>query len=400
MAAWSLVIASIVLLERAALGARLAEILIVLVGLAVTAWAARGGLRNTLVICCSLVFGLAVLEGVLLAIGTRTGAQAKLKDDSLGGERAVVGWGPTKVGTFRWAKIAPDGKVIYDTRVTVDAHLNRKTVPSDGPGAIAFFGDSWIFGDGVNDDGTLPQAFADLEHRRIPVLNLSYNGWSPAANLAALDAGLYGDLLHEPRHFILFTATFHIERTACKGDYATSRAPRYVLDGKGVTPTGTCAWANGGLLAPVIRFLQKFELYNRFAPKLAAPGKRDVDTYVKIIEAFVDAAKRKYDVRTTVLFAPFRDEYIKGSGYTEADILATLRKAGVDVLVDELPPTDNDDLYWIPGDKHPTAAANSERARAIEAHLKQVDPKALEIGDGASHMSRNRDATHPSTTQR
>ena len=88
---------------------------------------------------------------------------------------------------------------------------------------------------------------------------------------------------------------------------------------------------------------------------------------------------RDYGVRTTVLFAPFEQAYIQGSGYTEADILAALRKDGVDVLVDRLPKIADEDLYWIQGDGHPTALSNKTRAAEIEAHLRDVDPAALAV---------------------
>ena len=123
--------------------------------------------------------------------------------------------------------------------------------------------------------------------------------------------------------------------------------------------------------------MQRFELYRHIEPLLAAPRHEDVATYIEIIEAFVAQAARIDHVRTTVLFAPFEATYLARSGYTEADIVGELRRAGLDVLVDHLPAIADPGLYTIADDGHPTALANRARAAEVEAHLRQVDPAAL-----------------------
>lgn len=381
--ALALAVGGIVLCEHRPVAAtRLIECLLVFGLVIVLAWATRGALRNAMVVGCSLMFGLAVVEGVTLAMsrGGTNRAGTVADDSGLAQSQPLFGWGPSRPGVFHSTKHTADGRVIFDTHVTIDETLNRKTEPSMGPRPIAFFGDSWVYGDGVDDDGALPQAFADLTDRKIPVLNLAFAGWSPAQNLLALQSGLYAPLLRSPRHFILFTAAFHLERTACKGLYATSHAPRFVLKGSTLKYTGSCkdGW---NLLAPIERFARGFSLGREIDPLLAQPTRHDVETYIKLIEAFVATAKQEYGVRTTILFAPFGESYIKGSGYTEAQLLEALRKSGVDVLVDELPPIEDPSLYSISGDGHPSKLANQARAREVKAHLAQTDPNALAMDD-------------------
>ena len=361
-------------------GARFLECLMLAALGAMLAWAARGAIRNALVMACSLLLGLALLEGGALLLDMRSGSAPALaaNDSGLSQYRPLLGWGAVKPGIYRSVKRTRDGRMIFDTHVTIDDHLNRKTTPSEGERPIVFFGDSWIYGDGVDDSGTLPQAFADLNQGRIPVLNLAFAGWSPAQNLVALRAGLYGGLIDEPRRFILFTSPFHIERIACKGAYMVTRAPRLVPDGDGVRFAGPCV-SGRSLLLPLLLIARRFALYDRLEPLLAAPRHDDVVTYIKIIEAFVAEASRRDHVDTTVLFAPFENAYLAGSGYTEARIVDDLRHAGVDVLVDHLPEIADPGLYEIPGDGHPTALANRARAAEIEAHLREIDPTALEV---------------------
>lgn len=380
--ALAVAVGGIVLCEHRPVAAtRLLECLLVFAVVVAVAWATRGALRNSLIVCGSLIFGLAVLEGVALAFSRPGTIQetAIANDSGLARSRPLVGWGPTRPGVYHSTKSTADGRrLIFDTQVTIDATLIRKTDPSTGTRPIAFFGDSWVYGDGVDDDGTLPQAFADLTDRKIPVLNLAFAGWSPAQNLLALQSGLYAPLLRSPRHFILFTAAFHLERTACLGAYAASRSPRFVLDRATVTYVGPCA-SRWGLLAPIGRFARGFAIEKRIDPLLTQPTRRDVETYIRLIETFVASAKVRYDVPTTILFSPFGDDYLRGSGYSEAQILDELRKSGADVLMDRLPPTKDPYRYWIADDGHPTKLANQVRAAAVKVHLRETDPTALEI---------------------
>ncbi len=381
----AIAIAVIVLIELqpALVAARFLECLVLAALGAVMAFATRGAIRNTLVTVCSLLVGLALIEGAVLLLDMRAPSTASApgttNDAGLAHGRPLVGWGPVKAGVFHVTKTGADGRPIFDAHVTIDENLLRKTVPSDGARPIAFFGDSWIYGDGLDDDGTLPQAFANLNEGRIPVLNLAFAGWSPAQNLIALREALYAKLIETPRRFILFTSPFHIERTACRGAYMISQAPRFVIDGDGVRFAGPCTRAGSPWIL-MTKIARRFALYGRIEPLLAAPRHDDVVTYLKIVEAFVAQAKADYGVGTTVLFAPFVDDYLKGTGYTEARIVHELRAAGLDVLVDQLPPVADVALYEIPGDGHPTALSNKLRAEEIEAHLREVDPAALEVG--------------------
>ena len=379
----AIAIIAVIELQPVLASARCLECLVLAALGAVLVSATRGRIRNALVSLCSLLVGLALIEsGVLLfdmGAPSASSPSNAANDSGLSRRVPLVGWGPVKPGVFRVFKTGVDGRPIFDTHVTIDEHLVRKTVPSEGARPIAFFGDSWIYGDGIDDEGTLPQAFADLNGGRIPVLNLSFAGWSPAQNLMALREGLYAKLIDSPRRFILFTSPFHLERTACRGAYLTSQAPRFVRYGDGVRFAGPCVPASSPLV-PLMRIVRRFALYGRIEPLLAMPRRDDVLTYIKIIEAFGAEAKASYGVGTTVLFAPFEDKYLKDTGYTEARIVDALRGAGLDVLVDHLPEIADQSLYQIPGDGHPTALANRARAEEIEAHLREVDAAALEVG--------------------
>ena len=74
------------------------------------------------------------------------------------------------------------------------------------------------------------------------------------------------------------------------------------------------------------------------------------------------------------------DVWSRATGLSDDDFIAMFRLAGLDVLVDELPPIEDPSLYAIPEEGHPTPLAYKAMAQEIEAHLRIVDPAALETG--------------------
>lgn len=383
-----LVCGGIVLVEGLDLrGGRLIELLLLFALAVCAAWGSRGWLRNVAVVASSVMLGLAVLQVLIpllfpkLAGGT---GRASVNDDRLIAARDILGWGARRPGVFHMVKTAADGRVVFDAHATIDQALHRKTVPSDGPRPIVFVGDSFVFGDGVDDDGTLPQAFADLNNGKIPVLNLGFSGWAPSQNLAALQMEPYKSELVAPRRMILFTALFQVERTACKGAFALGSGPRYVLDGDAVRYAGSCAGSRPRWVASTLQFLRGLVLGQdaAIADKVTA---RDVETYIKIIEAFTATARRDKNAGTTVLMDAGGDIALTGTGWTQAKIVERLRRDGVDVLVKDWPPDGQEALYQIRGDKHPTALANRATARQLQAHLRIVDPHALQTDDSAGN---------------
>ena len=87
------------------------------------------------------------------------------------------------------------GASIYKAEYTIDSNLLRETLSAETGPTIAFFGDSFTFGEGVNDAETLPQAFADLLGRRERVLNLGFSGYGPHQFLAELQTGRFDGVI-------------------------------------------------------------------------------------------------------------------------------------------------------------------------------------------------------------
>lgn len=161
---------------------------------------------------------------------------------------------------------------------TIDSNLLRETHSVETGPTIVFFGDSFTFGEGLNDADTLPQQFADLLGSKQRVLNLGYPGYGPQQFLAELQTGRFDGVIGEqPRLFIFMTGAGHAERTACK-PFWVRRWPRYTLENGQVVLKGACY---EGLSLGVREWLEDMASYRLFVePYLQRVTHEDLELYV------------------------------------------------------------------------------------------------------------------------
>ncbi|MGH6801473.1 MAG: SGNH/GDSL hydrolase family protein, partial [Methylocella sp.] len=293
--------------------------------------------------------------------------------------RPVIGWGPEHPGRFHAEKRDPKtGAVIYVADYTIDANLLRQTASSEMGPAIVFFGDSFTFGDGVNDAETLPQAFADLLDGKERVLNLGFSGYGPQQFLRELETGLFDPLIgSRPRLFIFMTAAWYAERTSCKASW-TPHAPRYALENGQIVFKGAC---NEGPSLRLREWLEATSSYGLMVePFRHKLSHGDVDLYIRIVLAAVNLAKEKYGVATLIPYiaAP---GYLGGTGFSDDEIVQRLRDGGAMVVDASLAKEEaGGALIGIKGDGHPTPLANRLRASIIEAYIESRMPGILVAG--------------------
>lgn len=89
------------------------------------------------------------------------------------------------------ARLTVDGAVIFDYTYHTDA-FRRRIAPASASNsvrnqAVIFFGDSYTFGEGVNDDETLPNQVARLRPG-VAVYNYAFSGYGPNHMLARLES--------------------------------------------------------------------------------------------------------------------------------------------------------------------------------------------------------------------
>jgi hypothetical protein len=317
----------------------------------------RGRWRDIALLCATLAFGFGMIEVVSLHLG---GFATTYKDRGSWARVGELGWRPARPGPIHEKKIAANGDVVYDVVNTIDDNLTRKVESApDGP-TVAFFGDSMTFGAGLNDNETLPQAFADLTDRRFRVLNLAVTAYGPQQFLRALEIGEHDALLKkDPRLFIMLTAPWHAGRTSCK-ERNQWYAPRYVMQDGAPVYRGACSEAASGLFGAARALLRSTEMFHYFFESREPPiDEADVDLYVAVLGKAGETARQKYGAPTLIMYLPdflATDRYRLGPAYGNEQIVQKLRAAGLHVVEAKLPnPADYPGQpLFIPGDGHPT----------------------------------------------
>jgi hypothetical protein len=280
----------------------------------------------------------------------------------------ILGWGPSAPGVYHGTRVGRDGAYIYSVDYTIDAHLLRRTLSGTGAPSVAFFGDSFMFGEGLRDSETLPQDYADLTGRKVRVLNFGFPGYGPQQSLRAIETGTFDSLLSNTKLFVSLTVGWHVGRAACRDDFM-ARAPRYELRAGEPVFVGPCQQGLARFIRDVFMSSASFRRFVRAAAESVGPA--DVEMYLAEFRRAAELVKQKYGGRLIVLYLSGSDPYLAKSGFTDAKIKDELRQSGVEVVDATLSPKDfpPETLLSIPGDGHPTAIANRARAALLKNYL-------------------------------
>lgn len=336
-----------------------AVVLIVFVLAVDLATLARGYLQNLLVGVAALCVGLVAVE---LATERMLPREVENKKDTMWAFDPNFGYHVDKLGVVQ-AEKSVDGHLAYKVAYTIDQDLRRLTRSSATGVRVRFFGDSYTFGEGLNDSETLPQLFANQTGAN--VLNFGFPGYGPSQALLALRLGLYDKDLDGSRLFVLQTAPFHVYRTACMPEFANN-FPRFVTAGGEVELQGKCKphpWQSTGIYQVLLEGLDQ------------RVQRADVENYLNIVNAFTGLAQRKYHASVVILYMHADSEKeLRYSGFTSKDLEASFRQAGAIVIDDTISATPGDTLK-IPYDGHPTGLANRLLAEKMVGDLMKTNPK-------------------------
>ncbi|HUB62865.1 MAG TPA: SGNH/GDSL hydrolase family protein [Methylocella sp.] len=354
---------------------RLVSFILAFLALACSASLLRGKWRDGFVVLTSLAFGLSFVETIAVIFDSRS-LPVLAKGFTV--PQPVIGLGPEHAGRFHSEKTnRKSGGQIYSVDYTIDSNLLRETKSIDTGPTIAFFGDSFTFGEGLNDADTLPQRFADLLDRKQRVLNLGYPAYGPQQFLAELQTGRFDKVIGEqPRLFIFQTAAGHAERTSCK-PFWVRRWPRYELENGEVVLKGTCHDGPTQGIRVWIEHMASFRLF--VEPYLQRITHDDVELYIRILLAATKLAKEKYGVATLIPYSQtLGSRYLDGTGFTDDEIVQRLREGGAMVVDVSLAKEEAAGApVTIKGDGHPTALANRLKASILKEYIEHHVPGIL-----------------------
>jgi hypothetical protein len=324
------------------------------------AWRSRG--RGAQAVLFNLAFAPLALGGFELYLGTRSVPHAdpdippayKLRDDVVG-HRIASG---VRVRHAQWLGDEP----IFDAVYTIDPDGLRVSPPrrSDGDAlCVLFFGDSFTFGWGLDDDETIPWLAAVLTGQRHRVYNFAYAGWGAHQMLALLQIGRVEEVVEcTPTHALYYSHHDHVRRAAGRSPY-DPHGPRFELRGDG-------GLERRGNFDDEPGFLQRWPRLakSRVARILVEhfePQQADFDRFASIVAASRDFLVQRWPgLRFHVLV--WNKRWKNAAEYWEG-----LERRGIAVhyITDVLPGYPQERLRYAlgPHDGHPNARANELVAR-------------------------------------
>lgn len=292
----------------------------------------------------------------------------------------VLGYAPRDRVTVTATKGSPD-KLSYRVTYTIDSLGLRRSPPDTRPGApcILFFGGSFTFGEGVEDDESMPWVVGELTGYR--TLNFGFYGYGPHQMLAALEAGLVAEKVADcPVEAVVYQAIAgHAARAAGKRAWDRD-GPRYRLlpDGN-VVRDGHFDDADTppeGLL-PLLGWRLKNQLRKSRIVAPVAPNDTSFDQDLLLFLAIVEASRRELAAAWPT--APFHlllwDKPLTHAQLASID--ASLGPAGITVhRVGDIVPQAQEGGDWrISYDGHPNARAHRAMAAYVAGRMLRTHPR-------------------------
>ncbi|MGD8629672.1 MAG: hypothetical protein PVG72_02980 [Gammaproteobacteria bacterium] len=199
-------------------------------------------------------------------------------------EHDVLGYAPVKDNIVTATKFYQD-KLVYKVQYGIDKQGLRITSPSE-PGAsncILFFGGSFTYGEGVNDNESLPYRVGVHSSGQYRIYNFAFHGYGPHQMLAALEQGLVDDSIQcKPKHIIYQGMVAHIMRSAGLTTWDV-HGPRYRLnEAHKIEYTGHFDDTQIYHLTRLLR-LDASQIYTRIFGTQRPIRHQDVELYVDII---------------------------------------------------------------------------------------------------------------------
>jgi hypothetical protein len=340
-------------------------LVLLLPGLLCLALAKAGRLRPAAGVAASIFLTLFCIE-VSLALVRPPGGSQLTEHEAIAfrANRTVSDVGRLPLPGRYPARLATlDGALIYDVVYTIGPDGFRVTpgTDSDDPMRINVLGGSFVFGQGLEDDQTLPFHLAgQLDHA---TKNFGFMGWGPHQALVILlsERDTRGAVN------VLLTAPWHAPRATCSPDWSGG-SPRFRLASDGsLLRDGVCPENDPGWLRNWLWRLRVVVLAERVHAVLVRERttRDQLALYVALIDR-IAAVSREHGQDFVVAYIG-ADE-LNGVPLDNTELKRRLAASGATVVDVSLAASEAElsPAYYLHAlDRHPSALANKERARRL-----------------------------------
>jgi len=363
---------------------------------AVAGWAlSTSWIRDCFVFLSALLFSLAIAELVLsfaesneLESQRNTSRFSKGYSQPLRKNGGDLGYQLYPARAVRSWKTSGNER-LYDVVYTINEDGYRQTPGFTGDekaeAPIVFYGGSMAFGEGVNDDETLPYFLAAETGWSRPVLNLGFSGYGPHQMLRSIELGKLRDLDYDFVAVAVYEGIPDHARRAGGEAWWDPVGPKYELNETGsVQYQGRFTNVPDNYIEVYYRYLQLVKVARRsrvvdwtgnllFGTRAADP-EESVRLMMAIVARAAAILEQDYGAEFMVLF--WDDETEESSlileGLAEREIPTIKVSDFFEVETFGPAPSEKAD-YEIPNDGHATAAANRLLAEALMQHLRDQD---------------------------
>jgi hypothetical protein len=359
-----------------------------LVAYAVTAkrTAAKVALANIGAVC----FALALFEAYLAHEELR-GDGTRLEGSITEGFTHlddVLGYAPDASARVTARKLHGD-TLVYDVVYTIGPDGLRIAPPASDAtlhGCVVFFGDSVTFGEGVNDDQTLPYQVGIKTDGRYKVYNFAFSGYGPHQMLAGLRAKWVERIAAcKPTHFINLIILAHVARVAGLTGW-DRHGPRFRLDRDGMPVQDghfdTPATLLGHWTPPswVVYALDRCYTWQQFFGRTRNPNEADLALLIGVVQEAERFTRARYpDSEFHVIL------WDVGEDPRERRIATALAKAKIPVhlLSSAIPDFAADWKQYVlsPYDLHPNPLLHERLAEYVVRRVLVSNVPSKDVGD-------------------
>ncbi|MCP5104361.1 MAG: hypothetical protein GY950_13315 [bacterium] len=204
----------------------------------------------------------------------------------------ILGYGPRKNTKSPHTKYYGND-LICDVVYTIDSNGLRTSPPCNPLNtgrSVLFFGGSFTFGSGVNDEETMPYLTGVKTHGRYRIHNFGFRGYGPHQMLSAIEHKMVENIVeYKPKYAIYQALLGHIGRAAGLGSW-DAHGPRYTLreDGTLIYDGHFNKWA--------VSELRKSRIFKKILVKRMGRGVFDT-TYVNLFIEIVKKSRQLLETR-------------------------------------------------------------------------------------------------------
>ncbi|MGQ9661176.1 MAG: hypothetical protein ACUVWX_02425 [Kiritimatiellia bacterium] len=349
--------------------------------------------RITLLGWAAVLLVLTMAEAALSLLPPNTGRKGGHRIEQKGTIRErywqrndILGYAPLTNVVATSVKYA-DGHLLYDVTYSIDQH-GLRVCPPPRPGARAdallFFGCSLTFGEGVNDNETLPYQVALLSHQEYAVYNFGFHGYGPHQMLAAFEHGLVDRIVTNRIACVIYQAIGgHVRRVTGQSPWDT-HGPAYRLNRAGKAVYAGHFDDPKGRVATWLEWqLEKSAIWRRLLTWQRPLTSRDIRLFAAIVEKTRDIVEQRY--RGCEFHVIFWDEKRAYEPIVKALAERGIRLHRISAILPEL--AVNPSMYKIPVDNHPVPAAY----RAIAEYVVRRIVKPTNLGKSSAVAGNNQE---------